>query len=381
MAQILLLVLLAAMAAVSWRALRVIRAKNLDIIWRGRRPRTGGFDGTTHVFFCFVDHYEPYWAGASPELARQRVDRWVQNYAKVVDGLRDNGGRPPQHNFFYPQEEYDPECLERLEKLVRAGYGDVEVHLHHDNDTSAGFRAKIVEFTNTLRERHGLLREGSDGRPAYGFIHGNWALDDTGAGGRWCGVRDEIQILRDTGCYADFTYPSAPHPSQPPTINQIYTVTDDPGRAGSHHRGVEAAYGQPLRGDLTLITGPLALNWRQRRRGVFPAIENGDITGNYVATPDRIDLWIKTAIGVRDWPSWRFVKVHTHGCQENNARVLLGREMSEMYRYLLQNYNDGARYVMHFVTAWEMFCCVDALARANQAAIASYENFRYVTER
>lgn len=265
-----------------------------------------------------------------------------------------------------------------LADLERRGYGEVEVHLHHDRDTSEGFRQKIEWFRDTLHHSHGLLRtDPATGRLAYGFIHGNWALDDSGEGGRWCGVRDEITILRETGCYADFTYPSAPHPSQPPVVNRIYYATDVPGRPKSHHRGVDARYGKPPSGDLLLITGPLALNWHRRRRGVLPAVENGDITAINPGSPDRVDRWIETAVSVKGWPRWIFVKIHTHGTQERNSDLLLSPQGAQMYADLLARYNDGARYVLHFVTAWQMYGCVRALEAADEAAIRRIEEFDY----
>jgi hypothetical protein len=59
------------------------------------------------------------------------------------------------------------------------------------------------------------------GSPAYAFVHGNLALGNS-AGGKFCGVDEELQILAETGCYADMTLPSAPDESQIPMINQIY---------------------------------------------------------------------------------------------------------------------------------------------------------------
>ena len=44
----------------------------------------------------------------------------------------------------------------------------------------------------------------------YAFIHGNWSLCNSRPDGRYCGVNNELDVLRETGCYADFTLPSAP---------------------------------------------------------------------------------------------------------------------------------------------------------------------------
>ena len=365
--------------AASLAAGRVARKKNIPVIVAGNiKRRLPDFRGTRHVFFCFVDHFEPLWHGADNKTGIERVTAWHDGYPALVDQYRDNGGFVPQHVFFYPQEEYVPERIDMIADLERRGYGEVDIHLHHDNDTADGLREKIEWFRDKLHNDHGLLRVDPDtGRLTYGFIHGNWALDDSDPGGRHCGVRDEISILQETGCYADFTYPSAPHPTQPPAINRIYYATGQPGRAASHHRGIDARFGSRSRGGLLLINGPLALNWNRRKAGVLPAVENGDITGINPGTPDRVDLWMKTAVQVSGWPSWIFVKLHTHGTQEKNSRLLLSERGGEMYADLLRRYNDGQRHVLHFVTAWQMYRCVKALERGDDEAIRKIEEFDY----
>ncbi len=359
---------------------RIARPKNIDIIVvAGLKRRKARSTSTRHVFFCFVDHYEPLWAGADEAKAMERVNLWHKNYTKTVDPFRDNSGRPPQHTFFYPQEEYQPQYLDVLQDLTDPGYGDVEVHLHHDNDTSEAFREKILSFTEVLHERHGFLkRNAQSDLLEYGFIHGNWCLDDSGPDGRWCGVKDEITVLKETGCYADFTSPSAPHATQPPIINQIYYCTDDPLRSKSHHRGKEVTFGAGPKGDLLMITGPLAINWRQRRKSVFPAVENGDIRGNYRPTADRVDLWAHTAVSVKNWPNWIFIKVHTHGAQEANANMLFrDGGFAELYENLLRRCNDGENNILHFVTARELYQCVKALEAGDLRRIGNIENFSY----
>lgn len=373
------LLLISAVALIMTLAIllrRIARRKNVDIILRGRR-KPAAYDGVRHIFFCVADHFEPLWNNADPATARQRVERWVNSYPVRNDRLRDGGGRPPQHTFFYPAEQYAPEHIDMLARLVRDGWGDVEIHLHHDNDTADGLRGKIVSFRDSLHGRHGLLRADRSG-VRYGFIHGNWALDNSGIGGRYCGVDNELSILKGTGCYADFTFPSAPHATQPPVINRIYYATGLPGAAKSHHRGTDAAYGTAPSGDLLMITGPLAINWRHRRKLIFPAIENGDITGLNPPDRERVDLWVSTAIGVKNWPGWIVIKVHTHGAQENNARVLLGTEMSGMHEYLLSRFNDGERYVLHYVTAWELYQCIQALETGDTERMRRIESFDYV---
>ncbi len=372
------------MLAAAVRLASALRAKNVDLIVRAhlaRRPEA--FDGTRHVFFSIVDHFEPYWHNDDSVLAAERVRRWHDGYPAIAERFQDGGGCHPRHAFFYPQEEYPraPELMESLARLTRAGFGDVEVHLHHDRDTSASLREKLVEFTHALRDRHGLLRPGPNGDAvAYAFIHGNWVLGNSGHDGEYCGVDDEWVVLRETGCYADFTLPSAPHPSQPPVINRIGYAAGDPRRPRAHYRLIDARFGQSPPAGPMLVTGPLALNWHRRRRGVFPAVENGDLTGINPPSPDRVDRWIDARVSVSGFPRWIFVKAYTHGAQERNSARLLGEgsgSLGTLFGDLMARYNDGTRYVLHFSTPWEIFRAVRVLEAGDQAAIDAIERFEY----
>src|SRR5438477_3634503 len=77
-----------------------------------------------HLYFCFVDHFEPLWNGVDEKRGLERVRRWVEEYPMIADQFRDYDGRPVQHSFFFPAEEYRPAFLDRLQELCRAGYGD-----------------------------------------------------------------------------------------------------------------------------------------------------------------------------------------------------------------------------------------------------------------
>ena len=111
-----------------------------------------------------------------------------------------------------------------------------------------------------MSQRHGLLaRHRETGELAYGFIHGNWSLCNARPDGRWCGVNGELDVLRRTGCYADFTLPAAPDPAQTRKINSIYYALDDPQKPKSHDWGVDAGSVPPPLKGLMLIQGPLLL--------------------------------------------------------------------------------------------------------------------------
>lgn len=322
----------------------------------------------THIMFAFVDHYEPQWGkDISLEQERARVDRWYQDYPKVAGKYKDADGCFPKHSFFYPEEEYRQEHLNKITELCEQGFGEIEIHLHHDNDTSENLRNTLERFTETLHENHGaFVRHPETGKLQYTFIHGNWCLDNSRPDGKWCGVNDELIVLKETGCYADFTFPSAPSDTQPAFANEIYYAKDNPNKPKSHNTGQLVRVGGQPWGDLMLITGPVGLNWKHRKKGIFPQIENSDIRTAMPPTKDRVDLWVDSAISVEGKPDWLFIKVHTHGTQEQDMDTLLGKPFEQMNEYLLSKYNDGKNYVMHFVSAREMYNIVKAAESGEQ---------------
>jgi hypothetical protein len=318
-----------------------------------------------HVFLCIADHWEPKWQQPARAVAAERAERWKREYPPLAREFTDSLGRHPQHSFFCPQDEYEPQHVEAAAEVCRQGLGDVEVHLHHDRDTADGLREKLLSFTETLHHRHGLLTKDADGRIRYAFIHGNWALDNSRPDGRWCGVNNELSILMETGCYADLTMPSAPSQCQTTTLNSIYYASDDPLLPNSHDRGTPICVGgrQPDE-TLLMIQGPLALDWRKRKWGLLPRIENGDLTGRRPPTLDRLRLWLQAGVCVAGRPDWRFVKLHTHGAQEANSAMLLGDPMRQFHAGLADfaRQNDWFRY--YYVTARELAL----LAKAAEAS-------------
>ena len=92
---------------------------------RSRRPRPSG--GVRHLHFCLADHYEPYWGGAGQQTARRIVREWCSRYPEIAQAHRDSFGRPPQHSYFYPQEEYDGLCfldLHSRSNVLFSTFGD-----------------------------------------------------------------------------------------------------------------------------------------------------------------------------------------------------------------------------------------------------------------
>ncbi len=330
-----------------------------------------------HVLICIADHFEPKAYGADRTRGAARVQHWLQEYPRQFGRFADRDGRPPRYTFFFPVEEYEPEYLDGLAHLCRAGFGEVEIHLHHADDTAAGFRDKLVSFRDLLTERHGLLAHHRDsGAVGYAFIHGNWALCNSRPDGTWCGVNNELAILYETGCYADLTYPSAPDPTQPPVINRIYYAHDIPGRSCSHEVAYFLGDGPPPADALMLIQGPLVLDWRQRKWGVMPRLENGCLQASQPPTIERLDSWLKACVQVPGRPDWYFVKLHAHGAAEDAHGALLGALMVNFHEALAQRARQNPNFHYHYVSAREMYNLARAAAagfRGNVAEALDYE--------
>ena len=339
---------------------------------RERRQRRG----VTDILLCVADHFEPLHGGVAEAVGARRVERWLTEFPRIAERFRDADGRPPQHTFFFPIEQYTPGYLDALGQLTALGLGEVEVHLHHDRDTSGNLQRALTEFRDLLHTRHGLLTRDSSGNVRYAFVHGNWALDNSLPDGRWCGVNDELTVLRETGCYADFTLPAAPSPAQTRTVNQIYYATDDPNAPKSHDLGlrVEVGSAAPEKA-LLIVQGPLSLSFGRAKWGVVPRLENSALHAGHPPTVERMAEWLDCGVSIGGRPEWVFVKLHTHGAPDANADMLLGGAIDAFHRRLLSSYNDGSLFRLHYVTARELANIVKAAETGKAGNPAQYRDY------
>ena len=309
-----------------------------------------------NVYFCLADHYEPYFGSAEQEVARSRVDNWCNKYPEVASKHIDSDGNMPKHSYFYPGEEYDEYILNRIKELCDKNLGDVDIHLHHDDDTAENLEKTLNDFKELLYTKHQLLRKDSSGNIVYGFIHGNWALDNSRPDGKWCGVDNEIEVLIKTGCLYDMTMPSAPSDTQTKIINSIYFSRDD-GKCKSHNTGRKVKIGSWSEGDeLLLIQGPLTLNWKSRKLGLIPRIEAGELSGDAPPTEDRVSLWEKCHVSIAGDEENIFIKLHTHGLEDQNSEMFFENNGFDILWSLLEKqFRDREGYSLHYVTAWEMY--------------------------
>jgi hypothetical protein len=316
--------------------------------------------GPTHIFFLYVDHFEP-----ASNVAR--TERWAARYEKLARRHRDSEGRVPQRTWFYPGEQPIEANLLRLQKLVRDGFGEVELHLHHSFDTPASLERKYADAI-VFFQRFGFLKT-TDGQTRFAFVHGNFGLDNA-EGDAMCGVTRELEMLKRFGCFADYSFPSVWRDAQPPFVNAIYETVDDDSARSYRRRLPSDALGA---GDLTMFLGPLVFvpSWNARR--LFLEAEDGHVHPGVPLTTRRVDQWVRANIHLSGRPDWVFVKVWGHGAQSDAAEEeTLGPRFDTVLSYLESRYNDGTRYRLHYVTAREAYNLARAAAAGRPGDPSQY---------
>jgi len=351
--------------------------------WRalGARPR-----GPVHVMLALADHFEPamHAEGGTRRVPRaeqvQRLELWHRDYPAMADPWRDHDGRPFVHTYFYPAEQYDAGLLEILADHCHGGWGEVEIHLHHGiplPDTPDNTRRALTEFRDQLAHRHGCLAiESNSQQPRYGFVHGNFALANS-AGGRMCGVDNEMQILAETGCFADFTLPTSPlHPAQTRITNSIYECGLPLSEAAPHREGKQLAVGREARAFPLIVQGPLMTDLEQSQRERRLKLDNAAVTLSNPITMRRWYLWKLAQITVAGQPDWLFIKLHCHSMDPTQRDAVMGDGFSKFLSELVGGAAERQE-TLHFVTAREMTNIILAACDGREGNPCEYRNYRF----
>lgn len=325
-----------------------------------------------HIIFLIVDHFEPKWQTPTKEEEHNRIMSWIEKFPKIASKHLDGDGKHPQYTWFYPFHEYSVDNLQNLSKLCYEGFGEIELHLHHLDNTHTGLEEKLNRAKELFSSHGALITCEKEPKKIYGFIHGMFALDNSIP--KYCGINNELQILNTTGCYADFTMPAL-NRAQSIKINSIYYAIDEPNRPKSYNKGIDVEVGKEPTGDLMIIQGPLIINFKNWQHIFYPQIDTGMITKDFLPTKQRIDLWIKCNIHVIGKPEWIFVKAFTHGAQPQNIHILLGNALDNIYSYLEEKYNDGINFQLHYVTAREAYNIIKAAENQMEGSPNQYRDY------
>lgn len=311
-------------------------------------------EGTVDIIFICIDHWEP--GCRVPEKNLENVQTWMTGFRQLADKHIDSDGKKLQHTFFYPLEQFVGYQVDSLVQLCADGYGDVEVHLHHFDDTPATLREKLSSGIDSLKAHGAMISP--DGQSHFAFVHGNWALDNSRQENdrNYCGVNREIEVLLDLGCFADYTFPALNSLAQPSMVNKIYYARDD-NNPKSYDKGITSYVGiEPSSDMLMMFTGPMMINWSDWRFRTHPTIDDGDLYADMLPDIDRFDLWLKADVHITDGPNWVFVRPHTHGCNPfGGIEANLGPAMDRMLTEVEEKYRDNDKYRLHYMTAREAY--------------------------
>jgi hypothetical protein len=344
-----------------------------------RAPR-----GRVHLVIALADHFEPSivsgtgWQRAPYEEQERRVEFWCREYPRLADAWRDSDGRPFVHSYFYPAEQYDHHLIQRLAEHCQAGWGEIEIHLHHGipaPDTAENTRHQLLKFRDKLASEHGCLSyfDGA-GLPKYAFVHGNFALANSAAV-RFCGVDDEMQVLADTGCYADLTMPAAPfHPAQIGKINALYECALPLSQRAPHRRGHDLERGRSPKVFPLMVQGPFMPRFFPSQSGKA-GVENGAITRRNPLSLSRLRMWKQAAISVQGKPDWLFIKLHCHGMDPMQQDAVMGAPMREFLRALVEGAEQRSE-ILHFVSAREMVNIILAACDGREGNPGEYRDCR-----
>jgi len=163
-------------------------------------------------------------------------------------------------------------------------------------------------------------------------------------------------MLKECGCYADFTFPRPSGASEPAFTNSICfskTKTNQKKRAAVKNWPEE---------DLLIIDGPMGINWRNRRFCLFPRAENGEISARSRFTPHRARLWLDAAPQIEGDTKNLFLKLHAYGAVDSTVRYLFGESgMHDLYAYLEKYSIDNSDLILHYVSAYDMYRKIQAV--------------------
>jgi hypothetical protein len=343
-----------------------------------------------HLIFSLADHFEPAivpedGAARSPYAEQERrLERWCREYPRRFADYRDADGRPFVHTYFYPAEQYDRSLIARLAEHCREGWGEIEIHLHHGvaaPDTAENTRRQLIEFRDRLAIEHGCLAYSSDSaQPRYGFVHGNFALANSNHG-LACGVDNEMQVLAETGCYADFTLPTGVfHRAQTSKINSIYECGLPLSERAPHRTGRDVARGRAPQVFPLIVQGPLLMDLNRPNGSRRWGVENAALTGANPPSLHRLDLWKQAEISVHGRPDWLFIKLHTHGMDARHEEATLGSAIQAFLRDLVEG-AEKRKEILHFVSAREMFNIILAACDGREGNPGAYRDYHLKRER
>jgi hypothetical protein len=186
-----------------------------------------------------------------------------------------------------------------------------------------------------------------------------------------------MQILAETGCYADLTMPSGFwHPAQIAKINSVYECALPLDRAAPHREGRDLTAGRAPRTFPLMIQGPLITDMHRSLRSARPVLENGGFTRVNPPTMHRLSLWKQAQVRVLGRPDWLFIKLYCHSMNPAQKDAVIGAGFRNFLTALVGGAADR-KETLHFVTAREMANILLAACDGLDGDPGNYRDYRF----
>jgi hypothetical protein len=186
-----------------------------------------------------------------------------------------------------------------------------------------------------------------------------------------------MQILAETGCYADLSMPSGMwHPAQIAKTNSLYECALPLDQPAPHRQGRDLLAGRVPDTFPLMIQGPLITDIRRTLRTARPVLENGGITGANPPTMHRYSLWKQAQVRVCGRPDWLFVKLFCHGMNPTQKDAVMGDSFREFLSALVGEASDR-KETLHFVSAREMANILLAACEGREGDPGNYRDYRF----
>lgn len=194
-----------------------------------------------HIIYMHADHFEP--GSCSLDICNERLKIWTNDLKKL---------KIKPSLFVFPSLLMDyrdgkiitrpssltPTIIKYLKPMENNG-ADINLHIHHERWTTSSvttepwitlLREKKVTdeqmlITHIIDVKKVFEDVGID-MTSWGFVHGMWGLNASDT--RVCNIENEIIILKEYGCFGDFTFPAG-RPRCTPDMSGIFSV---PNRIG-----------------------------------------------------------------------------------------------------------------------------------------------------
>jgi hypothetical protein len=185
-----------------------------------------------------------------------------------------------------------------------------------------------------------------------------------------------MQVLADTGCYADLTLPAGPfHPAQTGKINSLYECTLPLNQRAPQRRGRDLQRGRPPSVFPVIVQGPLLPDFVPSKNSRALTIENGALTRANPPSLRRLHLWKQARISVQGRPDWLFIKLHCHGMDPTQESAVLGAQMRQFLSELVDGATERGE-ILHFVSAREMVNIMLAACEGREGNPGQYRDYR-----